>query len=185
MVINSAKKSNTSENHRNGNNESRIIAIPQHDLYVEVRAKNNDNYKKGGLVFPSYDLYKVLKNINKNLNLLYTETGEERDYEPIFDSDNRWDSDRFDCICKNINTDISVFKDLSKNDSRVGEFLHNNRLSEKFSLLFSSIYYAFMEAMCEENKLHREIINMQLRKIKKIVRELSYNGIDPFAPQMI
>ena len=160
MEIESAKKSNTG------------------------KTNNNENYKKGGLVFPSYDLYNVLKKINKRLSLLYTKTGEEYDYEPIFDSQDRY-SGYFDDICKNINYHISVFKDIYKNDSRVGEFLYNNRLSDKFSLLFGSIYNAFIEAMFRGDNFDNEIKKIQNKKIKKIVRKLSYNGIDPFHPQVI
>ena len=171
MVNNKAKKSNS--------NETRVLLIPEYDLYVEVKKKNNNNneeYKKGGLVFPSYELYSVLKKINKGLSLFYTKTGEECDYEPIFDSQYR-DSDYFDKICKNINYNIFVFKDIKENDSRVSEFLHNNRLSSKFSSLFDSIYNAFMEAMHSRNNFDKEI--------KKIVKDLAYNGIDPFTPHMI
>ena len=71
MGIKSAKKSNTDKTHSNG------------------------NYTIGGFLFPSYDLYDVLEMINKYLSFLYTETGEEYDYEPIFDSPTRY-SDDFD-----------------------------------------------------------------------------------------
>ena len=116
------------------------------------KTNSNENYTIGGLVFPLYDLYGVLHNINKNLSSFYTETGEENDYEPIFDSYTRsYDFDEFDKICKMIKSDISFLKDLAKNDNRVGEFLHNNRLSSKFSSLFGSIYNAFLEAMYSGN----------------------------------
>ena len=186
MVSNSAKKSNTSKNQSNGNNENGCIVFPSYDLYVEVKKiNNNENYKRGGLVFPSYYLYGVLEMINKNLSFLYTETGEEYDYEPIFDSPTRWYSDDFEEIYDNIKYNISVFKDIYKNDSRVGEFLYNNRLSDKFSLLFGSIYNAFIEAMYDGDNFDNEVKKMQNKKIKKIVRELYYIGIDPFTPQMI
>ena len=160
MGIKSAKKSNTNKTHSNG------------------------NYKIGGLVFPSYDLYDVLEMINKNLSLLYTKTGEEYDYEPIFDSPARH-SDDFDDIYNNIKYNISVFKDIYKNDARVGDFLYNNRLSNKFSSLFGSIYNAFIEAMCSGDNFDNEIKKMQNKKIKKIVRKLAYYGIDPFKPHVI
>ena len=143
MVNNSAKKSNS-----NGNNETGVLLFPEYDLYVDVK-KNNEEYKKG-LVFPSYELYSVLKQINKKFSLFYTKTGEECDYEPIFDSQYRH-SDYFDEICKNIRYNISVFKEIKENDSRVNDFLHNNRLSSKFSSLFDSIYNALMEAMHSRN----------------------------------
>ena len=153
MVNNKAKKSN----------ETRVLLIPEYDLYVEVKKKNNnEKYKKGGLVFPSYELYSVLRKINKGLSLLYTKTGEEYDYEPIFDS--KYRRDYFDKICKNINYNISVFKDIKKNDSRVGEFLHNYRLTDRFSFLFDSIYNAFMEAMYSRNNFDNEIKKMQIKK---------------------
>ena len=171
MVNNSAKKSNS-----NGNNEIGSLLFPEYDLYVDVKKKNNnEEYKKGGLVFPSYELYSVLKKINKKLSLFYTKTGEECDYETIFDSQTRH-SNYFVAICKNIRNDISVFKEIKKNDSRVDEFLHNNRLSSKFSSLFDSIYDAFTEAMCSRNFNN---------EIKNIVRELAYFGVDPFRPHMI
>ena len=157
MVNISAKKSNTSRTH------------------------SNEKYKKGGLVFPSYELYCVLKKINKNLSLFYTKTGEEYDYEPIFDSQYRH-SDYFDKICKNINYNISVFKNIYKNDLRVGEFLYNNLLTDKFSFLFESIYYAFMEAMIGNYDFDNKKKN---DKIRKIVSELSHCGVDPFKPQMV
>ena len=95
---------------------------------------------------------------------------------PIFDSQYRH-SDYFGKICKNINYNISVFKDIEENDSRVSKFLYNNRLSSKFSSLFDSIYNAFMEAMHSRKNFDKEI--------KKIVKDLSYHGIDPFTPHMI
>ena len=95
------------------------------------------------------------------------------------------DSDYFDEICKNTKYNISVFKEIQKNDSRVNEFLYNNCLSSKFSSLFDSIYNAFMEAMHSKNNFDNEIKKMQNKEIKKIVKDLSYHGIDPFRPRMI
>ena len=134
MGIKSAKKSNTGKTHSNG------------------------NYTIGGLVFPSYDLYDVLEMINKNLSFLYTETGEEYDYEPIFDSPTRY-SDDFDDIYDNIMYNISVFKKIYKNDDRVSDFLYNNRLSDKFVSLFGSIYNAFIEAMSSGDNFDNVIKN--------------------------
>ena len=149
------------------------------------KTNSNENYTIGGLVFPSYDLFDVLEKINKNRSFFYTETGEEFDYEPIFDSyTRRYDFDEFDEICDNIMINISTFKDIAKNDCRIGEFLHNNRLSNKFSSLFGSIYNAFIEAMYSGN-FNNEIKEMQNKKIKKIVRELAYIGIDPFTSHMV
>ena len=145
----------------------------------------NENYTIGGLVFPCCDLFGVLHNINKLLSLFYTETGEEYDYEPIFDSDTRrYDFDEFDKICKMINSDISFLKDLAKHDRRVSEFLHNNRLSNKFSSLFGSIYNAFIESSyCGGN--NNEIKKKQYKKINEIVKKLAYIGVDPFTPLMV
>ena len=142
------------------------------------KTNNNEKYRIGGLVFPFYDLFGVLKNINRLLSLFYTETGEENDYEPIFDSDTR--SYDFDEICDNIKIDISFLKDLAKNDNRVGEFLHNNRLSSKFSSLFGSIYNAFIESSYGGKNFNNEIKKKQYKKIKEIVRELAYIGVDLF-----
>ena len=150
------------------------------------KTNNNENYTIGGLVFPLYDLYGVLHNINKNLSSFYTETGEEYDYEPIFDSYTRsYDFDEFDEICKMIKIDISFLKDLAKNDHRVSEFLHNNRLKGKFSSLFRSIYNAFIESSYGGNNFNNEIKKKQNKKIKEIVRELAYIGVDPFTPLMV
>ena len=119
------------------------------------QSNSNENYTIGGLVFPLYDLYGVLHNINKNLSSFYTETGEENDYEPIFDSyTRRFD---FDEICNIIKSDISFLKDMSKNDCRISEFLHYNRLTDKFSSLFGSIYNAFIEAMTGGGNVNNEI----------------------------
>ena len=143
------------------------------------QSNSNENYTIGGLVFPFYDLYGVLHNINKNLSSFYTETGEENDYEPIFDSYTRsYDFDEFDEICNFIKSDIFFLKDLAKNDHRVSEFLHNNR-SSKFSLLFRSIYNAFIEAMTGGGNDNNEIKKMQNKKIKEIVRDLAYIGVGP------
>ena len=176
MVSNSAKKSNTSKN-------------PSYELCADLNldfydVDYDEEFEKGGLVFPSYNLYCVLEDINESLSLFYTETGEECDYEPIFDSPAR-NSDYFDNICQRIKYCISVFKDIKKNDPRVGEFLHNYRLSSKFSSLFESIYYAFMEAMSGRDNSNNEIKKMQTNEIKKIVKDLAYHGIDPFSPHKI
>ena len=80
---------------------------------------------------------------------------------------------------------ISVFKNINKNDDRVSDFLYNNRLSGKFFSLFGSIYNAFIEAMSSGDNFDNEIKKMQNKKIKKIVRELAYIGIDPFTPHMV
>ena len=88
------------------------------------QSNSNENYTIGGLVFPFYDLYGVLRNINKNLSLFYTENGKD------------------DEVYNFIKSDISFLKDLAKNDHRVSEFLHNNR-SNKFYSLFGSIYCFF------------------------------------------
>ena len=55
-----------------------------------------------------------------------------------------------------INSDISFLKDLAKHDRRVSEFLHNNRLSNKFSSLFGSIYNAFIESSCGGNTMQKK-----------------------------
>ena len=136
------------------------------------KTNTNENYTIGGLVFPCYDLFGVLHNINENLSLFYTETGEENDYEPIFDSDTRrYDFDEFNKICKMIKSDISFLKDLVKHDFMVFVFLHNNRLSNKFSSLFGSIYNAFVEAKNSGNNFNDEIKKMQNKKIKGIVKK--------------
>ena len=97
------------------------------------KTNTNENYTIGGLVFPFYNLFGVLYNINKLLSSFYTKTGEEYDYEPIFDSYTRsYDFDEFDKIFNMINSDISFLKDLAKNDNRVDVFLHNNRLLYNF-----------------------------------------------------
>ena len=155
----SAKKSNTTKTHRNG------------------------NYEVGGMVFPSYDLFVVLKKIIKNLSYFYTPGGEETDYCPIFDSPARH-SDDFDDIYGNIKY-FSVFKNIYKNDNRVGDFLYDNCLTFKFSSLFGSIYSAFLEAMYGSDNFDNEIKKMQNKKIKKIVRKLSDYGVDPFKPHVI
>ena len=152
MGIKSAKKSNT------------------------VKTHSNRNYIIGGLLFPSYHLYDVLEMINKNLSLLHTETGEEYDYEPIFDSPARY-SDDFDVIYDEIMYSISVFKKIYKNDGRVNDFLYNNRLSEKFSSLFGSIYNALIEAMSSGDNFDNEIKKIKNKKIKKIVRKLAHYGV--------
>ena len=150
------------------------------------QSNTNENYTIGGLVFPYCDLFRVLFNINKNLSLFYNETEEEYDYEPIFDSDiRRYDFDVFDEICECIKSDISFLKDLAKNDHRVSEFFHNNRLSKKFSSLFGSIYNAFIEAMNGGGNVNNEIKKKQYKKIKEIVRELAYIGVDPLTPLMV
>ena len=71
MGVKSAKKSNTDKTHSNG------------------------NYEVGGLLFPSYRLYSILKKIYKNRTYFYTPGGEERDYEAIFDSPTRDFNDIF------------------------------------------------------------------------------------------
>ena len=147
------------------------------------KTNSNENCTIGGLVFPSYDLFGVLDMINKNLSFFYTETGEEFDYEPIFDSyTRRYD---FDEIYDNIMINISTFKDIYKNDVRVSDFLHNNRLSNKFSSLFQSIYNAFIEAMSSGDNFDNEIEKMQNKKIKKIVRKLARYGVDPIKPHVV
>ena len=126
------------------------------------KTNSNENYTIGGLVFPSYDLFSVLHVINENLSFFYTETGEEYDYEPIFDSYSR--CYEFDEIYDNIMSNISTFKDIYKNDGRVGDFLHNNRLSNKFSSLFQSIYNAFIEAMSSGDNFDNEIKKCKIKK---------------------
>ena len=139
MGIKSAKKSNTDKTHSNG------------------------NYTIGGLVFPSYDLYDVLEMINKNLSFLYTETGEEYDYEPIFDSPTRYSND-FDDIYDNIMNNISVFLKKYNNDDKVSACLYNNRLSGKFISFFGSIYNAFIEAMSSGDNFDNVIKKCKIKK---------------------
>ena len=160
MRVKSAKKSNTDKTHSNG------------------------NYTIGGLVFPSYDLFNVLRMIDENLSLLYTKTGEEYEYEPIFDSQARKSVYNFDNIYHNIKYYISVFENVSKNDNRVSEFIYYNRLSRKFSSLFDSIYTAFIEATYNGDNFDN-VKKRQYEKIKKIVRRLAHNGVDPFKPYVL
>ena len=155
MGIKSAKKSNTGKTHSNG------------------------NYTIGGLVFPSYDLYDVLEMINKNLSFLYTETGEEYDYEPIFDSPTRY-SDDFVYIYDNIMYNISVFKKMYNNDDRVSDFLYDYRSSSEYISLFGSIYNVFIEAIYGGGSFDNVIKKDQNKKIRKIVAKLAHFGVDPF-----
>ena len=60
MVSNSAKKSNTSKN-------------PSYELCVDLNldfydVDYDEEFEKGGLVFPSYKLYCVLADINESLS---------------------------------------------------------------------------------------------------------------------
>ena len=114
MVGKSAKKSNTTKTHSNG------------------------NYEVGGMVFPSYDLFDVLKEINKYFSYFYTP--EETDYFPIFDSPARH-SDDFDDIYKNIKYYFFVFKNIYKNDSRVSDFffLLGNTVEPLITVAISSV----------------------------------------------
>ena len=176
MGFTSAKKSSTSKN-------------PSYELCADLNLNFYDvdydeEFEKGGLVFPSYNLYCVLADINEILSSFYTKTGEERDYEPIFDSETRHCCN-FENNCQTIKYFISLFKDIKKKDSRVSEFLYNYRLSSKFSSLFDSICNVFMEAMQRRNNFDNEIKRKQNNEIKKIVKDLAYHGIDPFSPHMI
>ena len=147
------------------------------------KTNSNEDFTIEGLGFPSYDLFGVLDTINKNLSLFYTETGEEFDYEPLFDSYTRHNN--FDEIYDNIMINISTFKDIYKNDDRVRDFLYNNRLSNKFSSLFGSIYNAFIEVMSSGDNFDNEIKKMQNKKIKKIVKKLARYGVDPIKPHVV
>ena len=177
MVNISAKKSNTI---RNPSYES------CEDLNIEFNDVDYDEeFEKGGLLFPSYKLYCVLADINERLSLFYTKIGEESDYGLIPDSLTRQNSCNFENTCNQIKYCISIFKEIQKNDPRVSEFLHNNCLSGEFHLLFEKLYFAFIEAMHSGDNFDNEIQKMQNNKIKEIVKDLAYLGIDPFTPHKI
>ena len=149
------------------------------------KTNSNEDFTISGLVFPSLDLFGVLEIINKNLSYFYIETGEERDYVPIFDSFFRNSYD-FDETYDDIMINISTLKTIYKNDVRVRDFLYNNRLSDKFVSLFGSIYNAFIEAMSSGDNFDNEIKEMQnKKKIKKIVRRLARYGVDPINPHVV
>ena len=126
------------------------------------KTNSDEDFTIEGLVFPSYDLFGVLDMINKNLSFFYIETGEERDYVPIYDTYYRCYD--FDELYDNIMINISTFKDIYKNDVRVSDFLHNNRLSNKFSSLFQSIYNAFIEAMSSGDNFDNVIKKCKIKK---------------------
>ena len=134
------------------------------------KTNSNEDFTIEGLVFPSYYLYLVLETINVNLSLFYIETEEEGDYEPIYDTYTRFSD--FDEAYDNVMISISTFKDIYKNDARVRDFLYNNRLSNKFSSLFRSIYKAFIEAMSSGDNFDNQIEEMRDKKNKENCKKI-------------
>ena len=65
-------------------------------------------------------------------------------------------------------------------------FLHNNRLSYNFFLLFGSIYNAFIESSYGGgNNFDNDIKKKQYKKINEIVKKLAYIGVDPINPHVV
>ena len=147
MGFKSAKKSNTTKTHSNG------------------------KYEVGGLLFPSYRLYSILKKINKNLCYFYTPGGEETDYDPIFDSPTRDSDDIFNARADKVEELIGLYKDMK--DNPTSEFIYNNCKSFAFVGIFPAINYAFIEAIYMGKPK-----NDQQKRIRKIVRKLAYYGIE-------
>ena len=104
MGIETAKKSNTSKTH---SNENKCIVFPSYDLYVEIK-NNNENYEKGGLVFPSKNVYRLFKSLDKNLRFLYTPGDESRGFETINDSEVRHDKEEYDHILTKVEDRIKI-----------------------------------------------------------------------------
>ena len=147
MGVKSAKKSNTGKTHSNG------------------------KYEVGGLLFPSYRLYSILKKINKNLSYFYTPGGEETDYAAINDSPTRDSNDIFNARADKVEELIDIYKDIK--DNPTSEFLYRYCKSSAFAEIFPSINDCFIEAM-----YMGKTNDSQKKRIREIVRKLAYRGID-------
>ena len=172
MVINSAKKSNTSKTHSNGNSEDGVLLIPEYDKYVEIRKKN---YEKGDLIFPSKKVYKLIKSIDKYLRLLYAEGEESINHSNVRDDEKYFDEilgRAEECIER-----IKIIDDWFIND------LYKEKYAFSFLKKFKGIYHCYKEYKSLIEKygcMEFEFGNNFERRIVEIKMGLSYMGIDLF-----
>lgn len=190
-MVTSSTQNTRNVNQSNGNN-----ANNDNNINNSLFPKYDKEYEIGGLKFPTFEFYELIDLINNRLSFFYTETGEERDYEPICDSfTRRYDYEEFNEFCDHIKEFIVELTQIIKKDDRASEFLYKYRLSSKFSALFKAINYAFYEQWSSsgefdpideiKRKKHQKIRRKQYKKIKKIVIALKYLGVDPITPLMI
>ena len=164
MVINSAKKSNTSKTHSNGNSEDGVLLIPEYDIYVEIKK----NYEKGDLIFPSKEVYKLIKSIDKYLRLLYTEGDESINHSNVRD-----DEKYFDEILGRVEERIERIKIIDD--------LYKEKYAFSFLKKFKGIYQCYKEyksLIGQYGCMEFEFGNNFERRIVEIKMGLSYMGID-------
>ena len=170
MVINSAKKSNASKTHSNGNSEDGDLLIPEYDIYVEIRKKN---YEKGDLIFPSKEVYKLIKSIDKYLRLLYTEGDESINHSNVRD-----DEKYFDEILGRVEERIERIKII---DDWFINDLYEEKYTNSFMKKFKGINKCFKEYESLIEKygcMEFEFGNSFERRIVNIKKGLNYIGVE-------
>ena len=123
-------------------------------------AKNT--YEVEGVIFPSKFVYKTIKRINKNLQ------SESNDYETINHSSVRDNPEEFKAILDRVDELINRITDIDDTKYFINKEKHGDAFFDKFGGIVD----------CMNEGVHTKPENHFERRIRDIVRNLTFIGID-------
>ena len=132
--------------------------------------QSNGNYEVDGIIFASRFIYRTIKSIDRNLRFLYTPGFDSNDWETINDSPVRDNHEKFNAILDRVDELIDRIENIDGGSTN--QFLYKEKRGGAFFEKFSGIEDCINEGVHSTPQDHFE------KRIRDIVRSLSYNGID-------
>ena len=134
--------------------------------------QSNGNYEVDSIIFASRFIYRTIKSIDRNLRFLYTPGSDSNDWETINDSPVRDNDEEFSAILERVEELIERIKNIY--DGYTIQFLYKEKRGGAFFKKFSGIEDCINEGVHTTPQDHFE------KRIRDIVRRLSYYGMDPY-----
>ena len=131
--------------------------------------QSNDDYEVDDIIFPSKFVYKTIKKINKNLKFLYTPGSESNDYETINHSSVRDNPEEFKAVLDRVDELINRITNIDDTKYFIYKKKHGDAFFDKFGGIVD----------CMNEGVHTKPENHFERRIRDIVRKLTFIGIDP------
>ena len=140
------------------------------DLILSIVNHSNGNYEVDGIIFASRFVFTTIESIDRNLRFLYTPGSDSNDWETINHSTVRDNDEEFDAILARVEERIGRI--MTIDDDFTNQFLYKEKRGGAFFENFSGI------EDCINEGVHSTPQNNFEKRIRDIVRGLSYIGID-------
>ena len=134
--------------------------------------QSNGNYEVDGIIFASRFVFTTIESIDRNLRFLYTPGSASNDWETIDHSPVRDNDEEFDDIIGRVEERIGRI--LAIDDGSTNKFLYKEKHGGAFFENFSGI------EDCINEGVHLKPQNNFERRIRDIMRGLTYIGINPY-----